>query len=484
MACVRQPSLRPLLVSLLTALVALVALTESHFISAQSRSPVAAARTNIPYADGKAILEILHEDLVPPEFTSMSPRELESTWADWIARRDLAIRTRLLRADEDSVVNFLLYGTTFTKLARATERDLAEIVDRTGELATTITGRIDDLIAGIKSPGTNERLQFARQIIERNGIDPAAATGTTDVRRYLHDSLMRISAEMAVLSTRRINDVNADLIERLTRFRDRGLSSDTSIFSDFAIEQALEALKVKGLLAPGSVRRVAIIGPGLDLTDKLEGHDFYPQQTSQPFAAIDSLIRLGLATSDQCQVTAFDLSARVNRHLEAAVQRARAGGAYTIQFPRDMDLAWAPGLVAFWRRVGDRIGEEVQAVAVPPGAGSLQIRAVGVRPATVMSVMPLDLNIVLQRLEPLAADEQFDLIIATNVLAYYDVFEQSLAFVNVAKMLRSGGFFLTNNGIFELPPIPMQRVGEIDVPHVHLPGIGEAIDRVFWYRRQ
>jgi hypothetical protein len=289
---------------------------------------------------------------------------------------------------------------------------------------------------------------------------------------------------MATLSIRRINNLDVDVVERLTRFRDRGLSSDTSIFPDFAIEQALGAMKERGWLRAGSIRRVAIIGPGLDFTDKLEGHDFYPQQTSQPFAVIDSLIRLGLARSDQYQATTFDLSQRINHHLEAARERARAGGAYALQLPRDADLAWAPGLVAFWRRLGDRVGEETRAVTAPPNTARVEVRAVGVRPAVVLSIVPMDLNIVLQRLEPLAAEEQFDLIVATNVLAYYDVFEQSLAFVNVSKMLRSGGVFLTNNGIFELPPIPMQRVGEIDVPQVHLREIGEAIDRVFWYRRR
>jgi hypothetical protein len=31
------------------------------------------------------------------------------------------------------------------------------------------------------------------------------------------------------------------------------------------------------------------VGPGLDFADKQEGYDFYPLQTIQPFAVIDSL---------------------------------------------------------------------------------------------------------------------------------------------------------------------------------------------------
>ena len=155
-----------------------------------------------------------------------------------------------------------------------------------------------------------------------------------------------------------------------------------------------------------------------------------------------------------------------------------------MQLPRNMDPPWTPSLVTYWERLGDRIGEGVKAVAVPPSAGSVQVRAIRVRPAVVMSIIPEDLNIVLQRLEPLGADEQFDLIVATNILVYYDVFEQSLALANVAKMLRPGGVFLTNNGVFELPTIPIDWVGQTDVTDIRLPGVGDTGDRLFWYRRQ
>ena len=63
------------------------------------------------------------------------------------------------------------------------------------------------------------------------------------------------------------------------------------------------------------MRRVAVIGPGLDFVDKEEGYDIYPPQTIQPFALIDSLIRLGLADGARLRVTTVDVSARVNDHI-------------------------------------------------------------------------------------------------------------------------------------------------------------------------
>ena len=74
-----------------------------------------------------------------------------------------------------------------------------------------------------------------------------------------------------------------------TLLRNRGLSSDTSIFAAFAIDAALKDIAAMGTIRAGSVRRIAVIGPGLDFTDKQEGYDFYPLQTIQPFAVVDSL---------------------------------------------------------------------------------------------------------------------------------------------------------------------------------------------------
>jgi hypothetical protein len=36
----------------------------------------------------------------------------------WVERQDRAIRSRLQRGDEETIVNWLLFGTTFTKLPR------------------------------------------------------------------------------------------------------------------------------------------------------------------------------------------------------------------------------------------------------------------------------------------------------------------------------------------------------------------------------
>ena len=64
------------------------------------------------------------------------------------------------------------------------------------------------------------------------------------------------------------------------------------------------------MLHEGQVARVAVIGPGLDFIDKNEesAYDFYPQQTLQPFALYDSLVRLRLAKAGGLSMSIFDIS--------------------------------------------------------------------------------------------------------------------------------------------------------------------------------
>lgn len=447
--------------------------------SARQPTPAGAAKTTLSYNEARPILNQQRENL-PPELRLNAG--LESAWSAWVSRHNTTIRARLERGDEDSIINLWLFGTSFTALPRATARDLA----RLGEpaIAAIIDRRLEDLLAGIAAPGTNERLQFARRVVERAGIDPTRPAGRDRLGRRLVEARQRVAAEFERFerigaAAARLNDQSAELLAHATIFRDRGLSSDTSIQPNFALERTLEALRSTQRLAAGSVRRVAVVGPGLDFTGRADGYDFYPLQTIQPFALIDSLIRLGLATPDALRVTTFDVSPRINQHLEAARSRARRGEAYLLHLPLDRDERWNASLVTYWRRFGDRIGDEVAPVAAPEMA-SVDVRAVRVRPEVVLSISPQDVNIVVERPEPLAMGDRFDLVIATNVLVYYSPFEQALAVANVAKILRPQGLLLSNNAVFPIPPMS-SSAQFVTVAYSDRTRDG---DTIFWYQRE
>lgn len=453
-----------------------------RIIAVSLSAQAGAALTYIPYSDAKPIVEALRDDLLPPDLRDKTPAEREAVWSEWSARRDAAIRARVASGDEDSVLNLLLYGTTFTEKARPTASDLAVFVNHPTEAPMWLRARIDDFVAGLASPGSNEHMRFARDVIRAHGMDTGTAAGQIDARRYLQERAIAENAAAMQRTRTSLGKAGTEPSDRLSVFRERGLSSDTSIFVDFGIDETLAAIKSKKLVSAGNVHRVAVIGPGLDFTDKLEGYDFYPPQTIQPFAIIDSLMRLGLAARD-LQIAALDLSPRILQHIDVARARARAGQWYPLVVPRNLDQSWSPRLVKYWEGFGDEVGRKTTAPALPPNAGPADARGILVRPSSVLATIPHNVNIVLQRLEPLAPGERFDLVIATNILVYYDVFEQALASVNIAKMLRPGGLLLTNNPIFDLPGISLRPVGFSDIYYIGFPAVGETGDRIMWYER-
>jgi len=356
--------------------------------------------------------------------------------------------------------------------------------DLEGLVGRVIESRVDDLVRALAVPGSNARLAFARRVLEQKGQLLGTPAGRAQVKVYFLSSMLRVMKEQAsyaqaLAAARQLGDATEEFAERSKLYRSRGLSLDTSLLPNFAVEQSLEALQARGLLAARSVRRAAIIGPGLDFVDKQGGYDFYPEQTLQPFALIDSLLRLGLASPEALEVITLDISPRVNAHIVRARQRAARGVGYTLQLPRDPAWQWKPETVRYWERFGDRIGVPARPTALPAGLSALRVRAVRVRPSIVARVMPVDLNIVLERLSP-ASEAGFDLIVATNVFVYYDVFEQSLALSNVERMLRPGGFLLSNNSLLQLPSSRMRSVGYLTTVYSGRPDDG---DHVVWYQR-
>jgi chemotaxis methyl-accepting protein methylase len=127
------------------------------------------------------------------------------------------------------------------------------------------------------------------------------------------------------------------------------------------------------------------------------------------------------------------------------------------------------------------VGAAIPPIAPPRIFEGLETRAVRIRPDVVLACDPLDLNIVLERLN-LAAADRFDLIVGTNIFVYYDAFEQALALENAGAMLKAGGLLLTNDRLPVASGGSMQFAGVTVVPY-NTPGVA-ASQAVGWYRRQ
>ena len=378
-------------------------------------------------------------------------------WSRYVEQREKELQARLEQGDLDTLANVLLFGTSFTTEPVLTPARLQQIAAQTqgtnketAGAGNAYQGRLRDLAIGIAYPKGNERLQYMRSLLQKKGFQFATAEDYNKLGSFLASNLLRMLGDnqklAEALQRARQADSETEFRERSQVFERRGISLDTSIFPNFALEEALRALKEKGILRTGSVRRVAVVGPGLDTMNKDVGFDYYPEQTNQPFAVADSLLRLGLAREGQLQVTTLDISERVNAHLRAARKRAQSGAGYTLQLPIRSNIEWSKEALSYWEEVGSAIGEKATPMAAPPGADDPKTRAVKVRPAIVLRVRPKNLDVVYERLV-IPAEERFDLIVGTNIFVYYGAFEQTLAELNLAAMLRDGGVVLTNDSL-------------------------------------
>ena len=396
-------------------------------------------------------------------------------WNAWLQKSAADIRQRLDVGEEDSLTNLLRFGVTFTKEYRIDDDYLvrygqSSLVDSFAE------NRANDLIKALAAPGGNQGIIEMRAFVEKKGFSLNSPAQRKKLKAYLLANLARMQKELLQIRAEAKNN-------RDQEFQHRGISLDSNLWPDYDLEQQLKRMIEKGLLKPDSIRRVAIVGPGLDFVNKQEGVDFYPPQTVQPFAVLDSLFRLGLSSPDKVEMYTFDISRRVNLHIAAARKNAAAGRSYTVQLPWYTGGRWTDSFRAsftkYWQALGSKIGEPVAPIPVPQSAAGYETRAVKVRPMVVNRVTPIDMNIVYQRL-PLAPDQRFDLIIGTNIFIYYGAFEQSLARANVAAMLKSGGHLLSNTKLPETVPSGLDQVMLTEIPVTTPPVI---TDSIYCYRR-
>src|SRR2546421_1290828 len=285
-----------------------------------------------------------------------------AAWNDWVRSRDAEVRGRIDRGVEDSVSNLILYGASYTNLPRLENTESA--ASETGELTPAALARDHALAAALPNAARNERLRFVREFLERKGAPRES------VEAKLQENLRRLVAEQRAYQEKlkeseKAADPAAALIARGTLYQERGLSVDTSLLPNYALEDTLRTMLRKGAIKPGTMRRILVIGPGLDFTDKRDGYDFYPLQTIQPFAMLEAVARLGLGKAEKISVVTADLNAAVNAHVARLAERGRAGQAYTVQLPRLVSAEGSPEAVAYWPKFGATLGTPVEPLPVP-----------------------------------------------------------------------------------------------------------------------
>jgi hypothetical protein len=357
-------------------------------------------------------------------------------------RREHAVRIR--EGDLDHLVFYLLQSTHFTTRppiepalsakavvealpASARERFLAGDKSLEPQVPRDVRARIAALVRALDSGDPNPRLAYFRALVQ--SIAPSRA-GRDRVLAREYVRAMRFLYQKEFVAQRADRPVEA--VEDL--YRSRGLSTDTAVEAGYLVYLGLGV--VRSLEPARQIRRVLIVGPGLDLAPRTGLLEAGQPESYQPWAVIDALLSLGLARADDLEVVGADINPRVVKHLRrsrtepprlhlvsgiAETGTVRFSGEYRDYFT---DLG---------RSIG-RIG-----AAGRTARGHLE-KVVAVEPAVARTLEAAKLDVVTERLEA----PPFDLAIATNILPYFDDLELTLTIGNIAAMLAPAGVFLHN----------------------------------------
>src|SRR3954469_24137142 len=115
------------------------------------------------WAEAQPLVERLH-DALPQSLAEIAAAERPARWAAWLEVRRQSLASRIAQGDVDSVVNLLLFGTSFTSQPRITATLLRELDQRwkAGDRAAQDTlrhqyqQRAADLVAAAANPRAGE----------------------------------------------------------------------------------------------------------------------------------------------------------------------------------------------------------------------------------------------------------------------------------------------------------------------------------------
>ncbi len=353
---------------------------------------------------------------------------------------------RMREGDLDHLVFYALQSTHFTKLppiepalsAKAlvqglgpAERDrfLRGPAAREPTVSAPVRARVAALVAALDSPTRDPRLAYFRTLVQATFPDRRRREAAL-LREYLR--AMRFIYQKEFVA----QPAGAAAVAEL--YRARGLSTDTAVEAGYVVYTGLGI--IRALEPDRRIRRVLIVGPGLDLAPRTGLVEAGPPESYQPWAVVDALLSLGLSGADYLQVVGADINPRVVDHL--ARSRINPPVLTLVSEIRESDtVTLSPDYREYFAQLGRAI-----AAGDPAAAGATSVvhghvrKTVRVGQTAAATLASATLDVVTERLD----GPPFDLVVATNILPYFDEVELMLATSNIAAMLGPGGVFLHN----------------------------------------
>jgi hypothetical protein len=311
-----------------------------------------------------------------------------------VARKDMARRQR--EGDWDTLIYYALQSHAFTEMPTIEPAVSARrFVDsmETGQRSCYLNGQCPT--AGAVPADASARLQQLRH-------------STQGGRVQFFQQLLRTGDASAEYRRAMRFLYRKEFADDPTPYRDRGLSTDTSLAQSYTVWNALTVLHAVD--PKFRVRRALIVGPGLDVASRTGLTDQAEPQSFQPYLTPTALRQLKMA--DTVDIDCLDVNPNVIEFI------AHFPSKPVLEFP---DASASAGEREFqdWRK---RLGERMTF----PHQISEHVHAAKA-------------NILTER-----SDATYDLIVVTNVLIYFTNEELELAMGSIASMLRPEGYVIHN----------------------------------------
>jgi hypothetical protein len=375
---------------------------------------------------------------------------------------------RVHEGDLDHLVFYCLQSTRFTTLAPIEPALSAKAFVETGQTPESARARVSACVKALDSTIDDARLSYFRALVKGSVADPRQRE---EIVLGEYARVMRFVYEKEFVARRSAN--GADVIANL--YRTRGLSTDTAVEAGYVVYLGLGVMKA---IDPSRrVRRVLIVGPGLDLAPRTGLQETGPPESYQPWAVIDALVALGVSRLDDLEVVAADINPRVIDHL----QRRRSERP-TLRLVSGIEASGSVSFVRDYRDYFASLGRAIGDVSDERQNARLT-KTLHVRDAAVKVLRAEVLDIVTERLDGPA----FDLVMATNILPYFDDVQLTLAMTNIAGMMAPGSVFLHNEsrpslqGIATVLALPLEQSRHVTIADVRgAPPLGDSV----WLHRK
>jgi hypothetical protein len=382
-------------------------------------------------------VDITWEDTAPLRARLEAKGVTSDSFPSYVAQVRESNARRVREGDLDHLIFYLLQSTRFTSLAPiepalsakalvesfdppAREAFLQNPATASARVPASVRSRAAALLRALDSPERDPRLAYFRALVNTAFPDRRQRAAALD-GEYLRAMKFVYEKEFVAQRSARGLDAVAEL------YRTRGLSTDTAVEAGFLVYQGLGVLR--SLQPDRRIRRVLIVGPGLDLAPRTGFSDARSPESYQPWAVIDALLALGLSRVDDVEVVAVDINPRVAAHLQRAA--ASPPALTLVSEIRESDTVV---LTEEYREYFARLGRAIGDVSANPH------KTVHVRANVARALRADTLDVVTERL----SGAPFDLVVATNILPYFDDVALMLAMTNIAGMLGPQGIFLHN----------------------------------------